>query len=127
MTVAIRRNLKLSPRFYGPFQVTQRIGAVAYKLNLPPTSLIYPIFHVSNLKKKLGNQTASLPHLPQLTAEGTLALEPEIALARHLKKKGDKARAEILILWTGTTAQDATWEDLDELRTSFPNLMGKVF
>jgi hypothetical protein len=127
MTVAIRRNLKLSPRFYGPFQVTQRIGAVAYKLNLPPTSLIYPIFHVSNLKKKLGNQTASLPHLPQLTAEGTLAPEPEIALARRLKKKGNKAGAEILIQWTGTTAQNATWEDLDKLRTSSPNLVGKVF
>jgi hypothetical protein len=127
MTVAIHRNLNLFPRYYGPFQVTWRIGVVEYKLDLPPTSLIYPIFHVSNLKKKLGNRIAPLPHLPQLTTEGTLAPEPKIALARRLKKKGNKAGAEILIQWTGTTAQNATWEDLDKLRTSSPNLVGKVF
>jgi len=80
MTVAIHRNLNLFPRYYGPFQVTRRIGVVAYKLDLPLTSLIYPIFHVSNLKKKLGNRIAPLP---QLTTEGTLAPEPKIVLARR--------------------------------------------
>jgi hypothetical protein len=127
MSATLRRNLKLSPRYYEPFQVVQKIGSVAYKLDLPSSSQIYPVFHVSLLKNKLGDRITPLPDLLILTFEGTLAPETEVILAHRLKKKGNRAGAEALVQWKGTTEQDATWEDLEELRSSFLDLVGKAF
>ena len=49
-TVAHRLKSKMSKHFFGPFRVIAKVGAVAYTLQLPSTSRIYPTFHVSQLK-----------------------------------------------------------------------------
>jgi hypothetical protein len=46
-TVANRANQKLAYKYFWPFKVLQRIGNVAYKLDLPPTSKIHSVIHVS--------------------------------------------------------------------------------
>jgi len=57
---------KLSPKFYRPYQVLQHIGEVAYKLAFPPTVKIHPFFHVSCLKKVIGNNCRIQTNLPEL-------------------------------------------------------------
>ncbi|XP_050877367.1 uncharacterized protein LOC127081128 [Lathyrus oleraceus] len=51
----VRRALKskkLTPRFIGPYQITQRVGVVAYKIALPPSlENLHDVFHVSQLYK----------------------------------------------------------------------------
>lgn len=61
-SVALRKSLKLAAKFYGPFQVIEKIGAVAYKLQLP--TKVHPVFHVSLLKQKLGSQQTTASTLP---------------------------------------------------------------
>lgn len=56
-----------------------------------------------------------------------LSLELEYVLARQMKKKGNQARAELLIQWKGFTVDDSTGVDLEELQWKFPDFEGKVF
>lgn len=54
VSVAMRSDQKLAPRFYGPFKILHRVDSVACTLGLPSGSLIHPTFHGSLLKKQLG-------------------------------------------------------------------------
>src|SRR6266487_2394414 len=50
--VRLGRRAKLNPRYVGPYEITERVGEVAYRLRLPPTiTSIHDVFHVSQLKK----------------------------------------------------------------------------
>jgi len=66
-SLAPRANQKLSFKFFGPFRVLERIGSVAYRLEFPPSASIHPVFHVSQLKKAVGDQAVS-PVLPDNSA-----------------------------------------------------------
>ncbi|GKD74313.1 retrotransposable element Tf2 [Tanacetum coccineum] len=43
---------KLSPKYFGPFLIMKKVGKVAYKLQLPSSSQIYPVFHDRKMAKK---------------------------------------------------------------------------
>ena len=48
------KKVKLSPCYVGPYDILQRVGKVAYKLELPnELALVYLIFHVSTLKNSI--------------------------------------------------------------------------
>lgn len=63
-TLAPRANQKLSFKYYGPFAIVERTSSVAYKLQLPPTTSIHPVFHVSQIRAAVLPGTQVLPSLP---------------------------------------------------------------
>jgi len=51
-----KKDNKLSTKYYGPYKVFQKIGTMAYKLELPVASQVHLVFHVSCLKKVIGDK-----------------------------------------------------------------------
>lgn len=63
-----KRNEKLSPKFFDPYKIVERVEPVTYKLELPAETTIHPVFHVSQLKKLIG-QHEEVQHTIQLVTE----------------------------------------------------------
>ncbi|XP_073268339.1 uncharacterized protein [Populus alba] len=96
--------------------ISKRIGMVAYELKLPEGSLIHPVFHVSLLKKKVGDATIVSSKLPVSDKEGRMRIMPLAILDRKLMKKGNRASTAVLVQWSNLYLEDATWEDLSDLQ-----------
>jgi hypothetical protein len=77
---------KLQPHFFGPYRVSRRIGFVAYELEIPQGSRIHNIFHVSCLKKSLGQHIRPIEVLPPMDEEGQLVLILEEVLEVREKR-----------------------------------------
>lgn len=90
-----------------------KVGAMAYKLDLPPSS-IHPVFHVSQLKKALA-PLVSVAQLPDSLAGFQV---PEQVLQRRLSSDDNP---QILVKWLGLSSSLATWEDLSALQQAFPH------
>ncbi|GJT54198.1 ty3-gypsy retrotransposon protein [Tanacetum coccineum] len=110
---------KLSSKYYGPFKVAERIGEVAYRLKLPSSSQIHPVFHISQLKKCHGKDH-SVGVLPQLGEDGLLENKPMAILERRLGKVNNKPVMFVLIQWTNKPVEEATWEIYGDLIARFP-------
>jgi hypothetical protein len=111
---------KLGPRYAGPFQVLERIGSVAYRLQLPEGARIHDIFHVALLKAHKGDPPAMPTPLPP-TQDGRLLPVPVTALKAQL-------RCDvwyILIQWQGMTHEEATWELLTDFKDLYPEFQLK--
>ena len=52
----LNKENKLRPKYYGPYKVMHKIGGMDYKLELPASSRVHLIFHVSYLKKVIGEK-----------------------------------------------------------------------
>ncbi|GJU72675.1 putative mitochondrial protein [Tanacetum coccineum] len=109
---------KLSSKYYGPFKVAERIREVAYRLELPSSSQIHPVFHISQLKK-CHSKDHSVGVLPQLREDGLLENKPMAILERRLGKVNNKPVMFVLIQWTNKPVEEATWEIYGDLITRF--------
>lgn len=83
-SLAPRANQKLAFRYFGPFKILSKVGSVADKLELPSTSAIHPVFHVSQLKKVV----ATSVDIAQLPVDLDGLQFPEKILQRRMASEG---------------------------------------
>ena len=120
-SLARRVNEKLSPRFYCPFKILQKIGPVAYKLELLDTARIHPIFHVPLLKKAVGSQAVS-PSIPtSLSANMKLIVQPTAILGNRRSTVPSAVGTEVLVHWHDLPIYEDSWELFEVIQSQFPN------
>ena len=105
---------KLQRRFVGPFEVIEKIGAQAYKLQLPDSWSIHDVFHVSLLKKWKTSVFCSEDVAPTEDLDVESKETKEVEKILRWKRTGRHQPLVYLILWRGSPLEDATWETVDQ-------------
>lgn len=95
------------------------MSKVAYKLELPVTTKIHPVFHVSQLKMCKGTPLVA-GVFPQIDDESLLMVQPVTVLDRKLTKHGNVGAVYLLVQWADSSPEDATWELASEVMARFP-------
>jgi hypothetical protein len=100
-TVASRTHQKLSFKFYGPFKILQRVGRVAYKLDLPPSAKIYHVVHVSQLKKQVPPTAWVSPDLSSVAIDPFLARDSVCILDQRVILRESLMVPQLWVQWDG--------------------------
>ena len=102
---------KLSPRYIGPYRIVERIGEVAYRLELPSDlDRIHDVFHVSMLRKYIPDPSHVLTE------------QPVQILDRREQVLRNKTIPLVKVLWRSHTVEEATWEHEEQMKRHYPHL-----
>ena len=115
---------KLSPRYIGPFEIVERIGPVAYRLDLPEElSRVHNVFHISMLRKYISDPSHVL-ETPQIELSDDLSYveQPVQILGREEKELRNKTISLVRVLWRNHLVEEATWKREDQLRSQYPHI-----
>ncbi|GKB69837.1 putative reverse transcriptase domain-containing protein [Tanacetum coccineum] len=122
--IRFRKRSKLSPRYVGPFKIIERIGPVAYKLELPDKLHgIHNTFHVSNLKKCLAEEDLVIP-LEEIQLDDKLHFieEPVEIMDREVKQLKQSRIPIVKVRWNSRRGPEYTWEREDFFKRHYPHL-----
>ncbi|GJW83749.1 putative reverse transcriptase domain-containing protein [Tanacetum coccineum] len=115
---------KLNPRYIGPFKILDRVGLVAYRLELlEELSNVHSTFHVSNLKKCLSDESLIIP-TEELRLDDKLNFveEPVEIMDREVKQLKRSRIFIVKVRWNSNRGPEFTWERKDQIRAKYPHL-----
>ncbi|GJV89508.1 putative reverse transcriptase domain-containing protein [Tanacetum coccineum] len=119
---------KLNPRYVGPFKVLEKVGSVAYKLELPQElSRVHSTFHVSNLKKCYSDEPLAVP-LDGIHIDDKLHFveEPVEIMDREVKRLKQSRIPIVKVWWNSRRGPEFTWEREDQFQKKYSHLFTKT-
>ncbi|GKC96021.1 putative reverse transcriptase domain-containing protein [Tanacetum coccineum] len=126
--VRFGKKRKLAPRFVRPFEIIEKVGLVAYRLDSPEEfDGVHDTFYVSNLKKCLADPTLQVP-LDEIRVDDKLNLveEPVEILEREFKKLKRSRIAIVKVRWNSKHGPEFTWEREDQMKLKYMHLFSDV-
>ncbi|XP_071708529.1 uncharacterized protein [Rutidosis leptorrhynchoides] len=109
---------KLSPIYVGPFEITERVVPITYRLKLlQELNEIHDKFHVSNLKKCLADENLKIP-LEEIYIDSKLHFveEPVEIMDHEVKRLKQSIIPIVNVRWNTRRGPDFTWEREDHIR-----------
>ena len=103
-----RSSSKLDVRRLGPFAIVESVGSSAFRLELPPSMPIHPVFHVNLLEPHVANT------FPGRVVEPPLPIQvdglPEFEVDYILDSTFRRRKLFYLIRWVGYNNSDDSWD-----------------
>jgi chromodomain-containing protein/p58 integrase-like protein len=121
----IRGPAKLLPKRYGPFPIMQKIGNVAYRLQLPPSIKVHDVFHIDLLTpyKEMEEYGQAYTRPPPITVQSEEEYEVESILQAQHKTPGDSLKYKVH--WKGYPSADDLWVPHEDLHS--PDLLKEFY
>jgi len=118
------KSKKLSPRFIGLYQISERIGTATYRVCLPPhLSNFHDVFHVSQLQKYVSDPSHVIPRYDvQVRDNLTVETLPVRIEGCEVKKLRGKEIPLVKVVWGGATSESLMWELESKMLESYPEL-----
>ncbi|KAG2228904.1 hypothetical protein INT48_004676, partial [Thamnidium elegans] len=118
--ITARPSKKLDHKRLGPFKIIQKIGTHAYKLLLPRTMKLHPVFHVSLLTPQNNKD------LPDISNRTVKPLPPvvvgdheEFIVKEVIDSRWYRRRLQYKVKWVGyEDPSEDTWEDANNLKNA---------
>ena len=115
---------KLSPRFVGPFKISERVGPLAYRVALPLSmSKVHNVFHVSTFRKYAFYHSHVMKLEPIQIFEDLTYEEVPVQIVDVIDKVLWRAIFKLVkVKWSNHDIREATRELEDEMRDKHPQL-----
>ena len=109
-------------------QIVERIGPVAYRLELPEElSRVYNVFHISMLRKYIPDPSHVLETLEiELRDDLSYEEQPVQILGREEKELRNKTISLVKVLWRNHLVEEANWEREDQMRSQYPHIFHNI-
>ncbi|KAK6160449.1 hypothetical protein DH2020_003830 [Rehmannia glutinosa] len=116
---------KLSPRYVGPYKILQRIGKLAYRLELPAQYAgMHDVFHVSRLKKYRPDPEHIITRdTPPLMENLSYTGKPIQIIDQQIRQLRKREILMVKVVWQNHNRDEyATWEMEEDMRNQYPEL-----